>query len=322
MASLAVIVTCFREGPFLEAALCSVRSQLAANHELILVNDASADAGTNRACAQAAADGVRLLTRERNGGLSAARNSGALETRGDVLVFLDGDDLLPPGTLAAIDNFFRDQPACDFLCGNYRKIDSSSLPLEEINTAAIAPAGEVSGSLLMRNWILLGTSPVKRSLWRSIDGYDESPWLTNSAQDIDFFHRALGTGARGRRLPRVLYEWRIHDANMHTTQPQIAHALLALKNRKIQARFLRVPEAVIVNGALHSVYAHGDTVTFRELFARFKAFADWKNIMRCYSTYLGLTLGKRQSPCRVQLSPTEFDQIVAGATLSPSHPHL
>jgi glycosyltransferase involved in cell wall biosynthesis len=318
VALLSVIVTCFREGAFLEAALRNVRSQLAATHELILVNDASTDAETNRACAQAAAEGVRLLRREQNGGLSATRNAGVSQTRGDVLVFLDGDDLLPAGALAAIESSFNDQPNYDFLCGNYRKIDASSVPLEEIDTAAVAPTGEVSASLLMRTWSLLGTSPVKRSLWRSIGGYDESPWLTNSVQDIDFFQRALATGARGRHLPRVVYDWRIHNANMHITQPQVAHSLLALKNRKIRARFLRVPEAAIVNGALHSVYAHGDTMTFRQLFGRFKAFADWKNIMRYYSTYFGVTIGKSQSPSRVRLSATELDHIVSGTTPSPA----
>ncbi len=318
MATLSVVVTCFREGRYLEDALRSVRSQLAAAHELIVVNDASTDAETNRVCSQAAGDGVCVLKHKSNGGLSAARNSGASAASGDILVFLDGDDLLPAGALAAVENAFAAQPECDFLCGNYRRIDAASSALGEVDTGAIAPAGEVSPSLVMRNWILLGTSPIRKRLWKSIHGYDESPWLTNSVQDIDFFQRALAAGARGRHLPGILYEWRIRDGGMNATQSPLAHALLALKNRGIQSRFLREPEATIVNGALHSVYAHGDMTTFRQLYRRFGRAADWKNRLRYQSTFLGIILGKRQSLSRLRLTESELDNIATGTTPCPT----
>lgn len=69
----------------------------AATAEVVVVDDASTDA-TVAAAQQADADVVVPL--DVNGGPSAARNAGVARSRGDVLVFLDADDVLLPYALA------------------------------------------------------------------------------------------------------------------------------------------------------------------------------------------------------------------------------
>lgn len=71
--------------------------------EILLVDDCGADACAGIAAEFAAAHkNARVLKRERNGGLSAARNTGLREARGEYVYFLDSDDVPVPDALMAL----------------------------------------------------------------------------------------------------------------------------------------------------------------------------------------------------------------------------
>lgn len=71
--------------------------------EILLVDDCGQDA-----CAQIAAqycaahDNARVIRRKKNGGLSAARNTGSAQAMGEYIYFLDSDDLPEPENLMAL----------------------------------------------------------------------------------------------------------------------------------------------------------------------------------------------------------------------------
>jgi len=68
--------------------------------EILLVDDCGVDASAQIAaayCAQYA--NMRVIRREKNGGLSAARNTGLAEAKGEYVYFLDSDDLPEPAAL-------------------------------------------------------------------------------------------------------------------------------------------------------------------------------------------------------------------------------
>lgn len=90
---LSIVVPVYNIGGFIEECVRSVQS-LQTEFELILVDDGSTDGGGALCDALAHEDGrVRVVHRE-NGGLSAARNTGIENSRGDYIMFLDGDDML------------------------------------------------------------------------------------------------------------------------------------------------------------------------------------------------------------------------------------
>lgn len=96
---VSVLVPCHNAAPWLAATLESVLAQTWPHREIIVVDDGSTD--DSPAIARAyAARGVRLFT-QANVGASAARNRALREARGEYLQFLDADDLLSPGKLAA-----------------------------------------------------------------------------------------------------------------------------------------------------------------------------------------------------------------------------
>lgn len=91
---ISIVIPCYNAAPWLAETLDSVRAQTWTRLETILVNDGSTD--DSLAIVQACAlPGLRIVSQS-NRGLSAARNAGLREARGDYVQFLDADDLLAP----------------------------------------------------------------------------------------------------------------------------------------------------------------------------------------------------------------------------------
>jgi glycosyltransferase involved in cell wall biosynthesis len=91
----------------LREALDSVLAQDFRGFELIVVDDGSTDDTPQMLGAYG--ESIRLL-RQENRGVSAARNAGVAAAQGDLIAFLDSDDIWLPGKLARQVEFFRRHP--------------------------------------------------------------------------------------------------------------------------------------------------------------------------------------------------------------------
>ena len=87
---ISFIVPAHNEEPLLGKTLAALRAAAGGvDHEIIVVDDAS----TDRTAAIAAAAGARVVPIERRQ-ISAARNAGAAQARGDLFIFVDADTLI------------------------------------------------------------------------------------------------------------------------------------------------------------------------------------------------------------------------------------
>lgn len=93
--TVTVVIPCFNQARYLAAAVRSVWDQSHRPLECIVVDDGSTDGTAD----VAAASGARVV-RQSNRGVSAARNAGLATARGELVVFLDADDVLLPDALA------------------------------------------------------------------------------------------------------------------------------------------------------------------------------------------------------------------------------
>ena len=122
MTWLSILVPVYNVEPYLEECLASVVKQLpeGGGVELLVLDDRSTDGSwaLMQQLGERWPGQLRLLQHERNGGLSAARNTMIDAATGDYLWFLDSDDKLLPGAIAGLQAIVRahapDVVLCDF----------------------------------------------------------------------------------------------------------------------------------------------------------------------------------------------------------------
>ena len=103
-----IIIPCYNAGAWLGETLDSALAQTWPDKEIIVVNDGSTDASLKLA-RSFESRGVRVLDQP-NQGASAARNHGLRVARGELIQFLDADDLLSPEKIACQVELLRARP--------------------------------------------------------------------------------------------------------------------------------------------------------------------------------------------------------------------
>jgi CDP-glycerol glycerophosphotransferase len=117
-------VPIYRVEAYLAECLASLRAQTYTDLEVVMVDDGSPDGSAAIAAGVAEADPRFVLVRQENAGLGAARNAGAARATGELLMFVDSDDRLPP---AAVEHLAAslDRTGSDFATGNIHRFDST-----------------------------------------------------------------------------------------------------------------------------------------------------------------------------------------------------
>lgn len=123
---ISVVIPCYNQGHFLREALETVAAS-PRGVEIVVVDDGSLDHTLEIADRFAAqrANGVDVrVLQQSNAGVSAARNRGFAESRGEYVVFLDADDRLTPDGLDVGARALDAHPQCAFVYGRCQMMDA------------------------------------------------------------------------------------------------------------------------------------------------------------------------------------------------------
>ncbi|MBO9648263.1 MAG: glycosyltransferase family 2 protein [Variovorax sp.] len=122
MPEFSVVIPCYKQAHLLAAAIESALAQARdVDVEVIVVDDGSPDNASEVATRY---EGV-IVIRQPNAGLCAARNRGILRSSGKFLLFLDSDDYLRPGMLAAAARAFAESDELDVVHGYADVVDEA-----------------------------------------------------------------------------------------------------------------------------------------------------------------------------------------------------
>lgn len=120
---ISIIIPVYNVAPYIEDCLRSVIAQTYGREmECIIVDDCGTDDSVE-ICERIISKyngsiNFRIVHHEHNKGLSAARNSGIRESKGDYLFFLDSDDLIYPNTITTLVSLVEKYPGVDMVQGN------------------------------------------------------------------------------------------------------------------------------------------------------------------------------------------------------------
>lgn len=99
---VSVIVPMYNVEPYIEKCVTSILDQTVQSLELVIVDDGSTDASSDKAIRAAAQDPRLNLIRQENQGVSVARSTGLSLAQGRYVAFVDADDWLEPAFLATL----------------------------------------------------------------------------------------------------------------------------------------------------------------------------------------------------------------------------
>lgn len=144
---LSVVINNFNYADFLPAAIESALAQTHPHTEVVVVDDGSTD--DSRAVIARYGDRVTAVLKD-NGGQASAFNAGFAASRGDVVIFLDADDVLLSDTAALVAAGFAREPALAKLHYRLEVIDASGRPTGEFVPAehVALPEGDLRRRLL------------------------------------------------------------------------------------------------------------------------------------------------------------------------------
>jgi glycosyltransferase involved in cell wall biosynthesis len=184
----------------------------------LIIDDGSEDGSA----AIAAKYPVRYFRTVRQG-VSAARNRGIRESRGDYLIFLDGDDRLRPGAVAASLAALEPDPECCLAVGGHNIISESGQLIRTRNKPC-TPA-DCYAMLLRSNFIECTSSVILRR-----SKLPEKEWFReglHGAEDYELFLRLA------RQHPvccheAVVSEYRQHPSNSSRNSQMMLRATLTV----------------------------------------------------------------------------------------------
>ena len=209
------LINNFNYAPYVVAAVRSALEQTRSFAEIIVVDDGSTDDSRERLRSEFAGDSRVRVVEQENGGQLSCFHSGLEASNGDLIFFLDADDVYEPTYLETIEDLYRRQLSCHFVVSAYRTFGREEGAVQRF------PEGRDLGYsavlALTRSLAKLWVSPTstlsmrRAVLERFLPLPRPEDWRTR-ADDCLLFGSALA-GARKSYSAAPLVGYRIHGEN-------------------------------------------------------------------------------------------------------------
>jgi glycosyltransferase involved in cell wall biosynthesis len=289
---VSIITPSYNQARFLEATLCSVLEQDYPNIEYLVVDGASTDGSVD--IIRRYADHLIWWVSEKDSGQSEAINKGLRRARGEIVGWLNSDDVYQTGAIAAAVAAFRSHPEAAVVYSNALAIDANGKPFNIMKARQFSLL-----DLMAFNIICQPAAFMRRSILEQVN-------YLNPAYHLLMDHLLWISMAQIAPLVYVPKTWaaaRYHDQAKNRTRGPAwgweAKVLINdLKTRPEFAGFIATNEKRIMAGVnrFDAFYMTDTGQPGAALSAYGRAFllhpptalGDWKHILLALLTLLGL----------------------------------
>lgn len=169
---ISVIIPAYNTETYITETLQSLQDQAYTDFEAIIIDDASTDCTAKLAESFTVDPRFRVIRREQNGGVSAARNVGIKEARGEWIAFIDADDLWLPDKLEKQVELIQQNTDVALVFSNGVEFDESGDIGVFYKECHYFPEGNVLNRLFRKNCFSTSTVMVRRSDLISVGMFD------------------------------------------------------------------------------------------------------------------------------------------------------
>jgi glycosyltransferase involved in cell wall biosynthesis len=205
---VSVIIPTYNQAALLQKALQSVINQTCSDWEAIVIDNNSTDE-TKVVVESIHDERIRYVAFSNNGIIAASRNHGIRLATGDIVAFLDSDDLWYPSKLStSLDSIKNGADAvCHGLWIRKDGILDNKLGPEHLSE-------KIFETLLYKGNSGIATSAVmvKKECFDRFGVFSEDPTIV-TAEDYELWLRLAKRGIRWGFIPEVLGEYTVHGKN-------------------------------------------------------------------------------------------------------------
>jgi glycosyltransferase involved in cell wall biosynthesis len=193
----------YNQAAFLEETLRSVADQDYESIEHIVVDGGSTDGSVE--IIEAFSDRLAWWVSETDNGQADALNKAFARANGEILGWLNSDDVLLPGAVSAVVAALEASPDAVLAFGHNVAVDAAGGRLAELEARELDVVEMVRRC---RNWVVQPGSLFRREAWDAAGPFQVDSYYYF---DFEFVLRVLFAGAATVRVDRPLALYRIHD---------------------------------------------------------------------------------------------------------------
>ena len=236
----------------LDACLDSLAAQTLADHEVIAVDDGSADGSAERLRERARADARLRVVATPPLGLVPALNRALAEARAPLVARMDADDVAHPSRLQRQAERLERDPAVDVLGS---RVLATAAPGGVVGPGMAAYVAwqntlldhaAIRRARFVESPLVHPSVALRRGALAALGGYGE----TSGPEDYELWLRAFDAGLRFAKLEETLLEWRDGPRRLTRCDPRYAPArFLDVKLRALERGPLAGRRPLVVWGA-------------------------------------------------------------------------